>query len=51
MIIIVIFSGELFFRLFEHYCKVNLAHWIEKNEHQKKKKRKENQENQKRKIK
>ena len=33
LMIIVIFSGELLLRLLEHYCKVSLAHWIEKNEH------------------
>ena len=40
MIIINIFSGELLLRLIKHYCKILLAHWIEKKEHQKKRKKK-----------
>ena len=34
-------EGEYYYGdLFEHYCKVLLAHWIGKNEHQKKMKKK-----------
>ena len=39
VIIIVIFSGLLLLRLFEHFCKILLAHWIGKKEHQKRKKK------------
>ena len=36
--------GELFLRLFEHLCKVRLAYWIGKKEHQRKEKKKKKEE-------